>query len=76
MLCGTDPHPKDFRAKKYKMDKHSLSKDDFIHIMKNLPVPVEDSDIEDMFTFADQDCDGKLSYGEFLLMVNPPVDMR
>ena len=26
MLCGTDPYPTDFKAKKYKLDKHSLSK--------------------------------------------------
>ena len=26
MLCGTEPHPKEMRAKKYKVDKHSLSK--------------------------------------------------
>ena len=38
MLCGTEPHPKDFKAKKYKLDKHALSKEDFVHIMKNLPV--------------------------------------
>ena len=38
MLCGTEPHPKDFKAKKYKLEKHALSKEDFVHIMKNLPV--------------------------------------
>ena len=38
MLCGTEPHPKDFKAKKYRLEKHSLSKEDFVHIMKNLPV--------------------------------------
>ena len=80
MLCGTEPHPKDFKAKKYKLDKHALSKEDFVHIMKNLPVtfiviihlddlvlqvPVEDEDIEEMFAFADKNCDGKLSYSEF-----------
>ena len=42
MLCGTDPYPKDFKAKKYKLDRHALTKGDFTHIMKNLPVPVED----------------------------------
>ena len=42
MLCGTDPYPKDFKAKKYKLERHALSKEDFTHIMKNLPVPVED----------------------------------
>ena len=81
MLCGTDPHPKEYKAKKYKLDKHSLSKvsdseyfqepgtksmlylqEDFQHIMRNLPVPVEEEDIEEMFAFADTDCDGRLSY--------------
>ena len=38
MLCGTEPHPKDFKAKKYRLERHSLSKEDFVHIMKNLPV--------------------------------------
>ena len=35
--------------------------------MKNLPVPVDDKDIEEMFVFADKDKDGKLSYEEFLV---------
>ena len=30
-----------------------------------LQVPVEDEDIEEMFAFADKNCDGKLSYSEF-----------
>ena len=28
-------------------------------------MPVEDEDIEEMFAFADKNCDGKLSYSEF-----------
>ena len=28
-------------------------------------MPVEDQDIEEMFAFADKNCDGKLSYSEF-----------
>ena len=36
--------------------------EDFTHIMKNLPVPVLDEDVEEMFTFADTDGDGRLSY--------------
>ncbi|XP_023347863.1 calmodulin isoform X2 [Eurytemora carolleeae] len=73
MLCGTEPFPTDFKAKKYKLDKHFLSKDDFRHMMRNLPVPVEEEDIEEMFTYADRDNDGKLSYKEFQVMVNPPA---
>ena len=34
-------------------------------MMRNLPVPVDEEDIEDMFIFADKDKDGKLSYKEF-----------
>ena len=35
--------------------------------MKNLPVPVADEDIEEMFDYADKNKDGKLSYEEFLV---------
>jgi len=73
LLCGTDPFPKDFRAKKYKMDKHSITKADFVQIMRSLPVRVPDHDIEEMFTFADKDNDGKLSYAEFKIMIDPPA---
>ena len=65
MMCGTEPYPTDFRAKKYKLNKHYLTKEDFKHVMKNLPVPVADEDIEEMFEFADKNKDGKLSYKEF-----------
>jgi len=71
MMCGTEPYPADFRAKKYKLNKHFLTKDDFKHIMKNLPVPVADEDIEEMFEFADKNRNGRLSYKEFEVMVKP-----
>ena len=35
--------------------------------MKNLPVPVDDKDIEEMFDFADKDKDVELIYEEFLV---------
>ena len=38
---------------------------DFVQIMKNLPVEVSDEDIEEMWSFADKNGDGKLSYKEF-----------
>lgn len=41
--------------------------------MKNLPVEVSDSDIDEMFSFADKNGDGKLSYKEFKLMIDPPL---
>ena len=72
-MCGTEPFPSDFRAKKYKLDKHWIEKKDFIHIMKNLPVEVSDHDIDEMFAFADKNKDGKLSYKEFRLMIDPPM---
>ena len=38
---------------------------EFSGLMSNLPVPVPDEDIEEMFSFADQDRDGELTYEEF-----------
>ena len=72
MLCGTDPFPEHFRAKKYKIHDHFLTKQDFFHMMKNLPEKVSDEDIEEMFEFADANGDGKISYEEFQIMINPP----
>jgi Ca2+-binding EF-hand superfamily protein len=62
MFCGTDPLPELFRAKKYKIKQKFLTKSEFHFIMKNLPVEVSDDDIEDMFSVADTDNDGKLGY--------------
>ena len=46
--------------------------EDFVHIMKNLPVAVSDEDVEEMFEFADKNKDGKLSYKEFKVVnLNP-----
>ena len=85
-MCGTDPFPKDFKAKKYRqarswgqrsfpsclyvrLEKHALNKEDFAFIMRNLPVPVAEAEIDEMFQFADKNNDGKLSFAEFELMV-------
>ena len=65
VFCGTDPLPELFRAKKYKIHKKFLLKADFQFIMRNLPVNVCDDDIEDMFSAADVDQDGKLSFKVF-----------
>ena len=73
MMCGTDPYPKEFKAKKYKLEKHAIAKEEFTFIMKNLPVPVLDTDIDEMFEFADKNKDGQLSFSEFELMINPPA---
>jgi hypothetical protein len=40
MLCGTDPFPEFFRAKKYKIHDKYLTKNDFKFLMNNLPIPV------------------------------------
>ena len=37
--------------------------------MRNLPVPVAEAEIDEMFQFADKNNDGKLSFAEFELMV-------
>ena len=34
MLCGTDPLPTEFRAKKYKLEKHCITKVPKINIKK------------------------------------------
>ena len=62
VICGTDPYPTNFRAKKYKIKDKSFTKADFQFMMRNLPVPVEEEDIDQMFDFADKDKDGKISY--------------
>ena len=45
--------------------QHRLLQEDFRHLMRNLPVPVADEDIDQMFDYADTDKDGRLSYKEF-----------
>ena len=40
-------------------------------MMRNLPEKVSEEDIEEMFSYADKDRDGKLSYSEFQVMINP-----
>ena len=52
-----------------RLEKHALNKEDFAFIMRNLPVPVAESDIDEMFEFADKNQDGKLSFAEFEIMV-------
>ena len=39
--------------------------------MSHLPEPVSEQDIMEMFSFADKDRDGKISYDEFLIMITP-----
>ena len=89
-LCGTEPFPELYRAKKYKLNDHFFTKQDFVDIMLSLPVQViglvfsvseiffppyvqvPDADIEEMFSYADKDGDGKINWTEFQVMINPP----
>jgi len=71
-LCGTDPHPKDFRAKKYKVNQRFMEKKDFLEMMQCLPVQVDIQEAEEMFSYADKDRDNKISWTEFQTMINPP----
>ena len=41
MLCGTEPLPELFKAKKYKINDNFLTKKDFQHMMMNLPEKVK-----------------------------------
>ena len=40
ILCGTEPLPELFKAKKYKINDNFLTKKDFQHMMMNLPEKV------------------------------------
>ena len=57
MLCGTDPLPELFRAKRYKIHQKFLTKTEFQFIMRNLPIEVAEDDIDEMFKTADTDGD-------------------
>lgn len=39
-------------------------------MMSHLPEHVPDQEILEMFSFADKDCDGRISYDEFLVSHN------
>merc|ERR1712079_157390 len=71
ILCGTEPFPVKFKAKKYKLHDHFITKNAFHHMMTNLPEKVSEDDIEEMFALADKDNDGKIGFLEFQLMINP-----
>ena len=67
VLCGTEPHPVRFRAKKYKVQEKSFSLSEFRNMMSHLPEPVSDTEIREMFNFADKNKDGRISWEEFLV---------
>ena len=62
MLCGTEPFPELYRAKKYRIHQKFLTKVEFQFIMRSLPVKVAELEIEEMFKVADVDNDGKIGY--------------
>ena len=67
VLCGTEPHPVRFRAKKYKVQEKSFDLVQFRLMMSHLPEHVSDAEIEEMFSFADKNNDGRISWDEFLV---------
>ena len=58
-----------FRAKKYKIQEKSFGLSDFRQMMSHLPEHVPETEISEMFEFADKDSDGRISYEEFLVRV-------
>ena len=62
MLCGTDPLPELFRARRYRIHQKFLTKTEFQFIMRNLPVEVAEDDIDEVLKTADTDGDGKIGY--------------
>ena len=77
-MTGCLPSRKEARAVQLKkrddtqlkiLDLHF--KEEFSSLMSNLPVPVSEEDIQEMFSFADKDGDGELSYEDFLTMIKP-----
>ena len=73
MLCGTDPFPELFRAKRYKIHQKFLTKQEFQFVMRNLPEAVAEEEIDEMFEVADTDKDGRISYKVNNLIVNLTV---
>ena len=51
-----------YRAKKYKIHTKFITKSEFQFIMRNLPVNVGEDVIDEMFSVADLDQDGKIGY--------------
>ena len=45
ILCGTDPFPVKYKAKKYKLHDHFLSKENFHQMMTNLPEYVSEDEV-------------------------------
>ena len=65
MLCGTDPFPELFRAKKYKIHDKFLNRQDFNFIMRNLPIPV--SNFKRVKEILQYICRGTILYKDFTI---------
>ena len=65
--CKPELEPAARRAKKYRLRNNFLSRAEFFLIMRNLPELVPDTEIQQMFEYADTDKDGRISFEEFLV---------
>ena len=66
-ICGSEPHPVRFRAKKYKVQEKSFNLTEFRNMMSHLPEHVSEEEITEMFSFADKNNDGKIGWEEFMV---------
>ena len=74
VICGSEPHPVRFRAKKYRVQEKYFSMAEFRNMMSHLPEHVSEEEIEAMFSFADKNKDGKISWEEFLVTFAFPIN--
>ena len=51
------------------MQEKSFSLVEFRNMMSHLPEHVSDAEIEEMFSFADKNNDGRISWEEFLVII-------
>ena len=68
VICGSEPHPVRFRAKKYKVQEKSFNLCEFRNMMSHLPEHVSEDEITEMFSFADKNNDGKINWEEFMVI--------
>ena len=62
-----------YQARLYRHHAQPASQgENFILPLQQLPLQVPDKDIEEMFSYADKDGDGKINWSEFQVMINPP----
>ena len=50
-MCGTDPWPVKYKAKKYKLHDHFLTKESFHQMMTNLPEYVSEDEVTCYITY-------------------------